>query len=292
MRFLYAIFFVLVTLLPGCEAPESQKSKLQESKLETPELKKENAANPAVRMKTSFGDVYIELFPKAAPETVRNFIELAEGRKEFTDPKTNKKTKRPFYDGLIFHRVMANFMIQGGDPLGTGMGGPGFTFKDEINAARLGLGKLKVFETKERIHSFLLIQTQQDFQRFLLGPLARKLGVTTQEQFKTRQEEMRKILYSMSVQGAYENLGYRYDKSLLSRLPKKGFIAMANSGPNTNGSQFFINLKDTPWLAGKHTVFGKVIQGMSIVEKIGGTPVNAESKPLEDVKILSIRVVK
>jgi peptidyl-prolyl cis-trans isomerase A (cyclophilin A) len=200
------------------------------------EIKKEDPANPVVIMKTNSGNIHLELFKNAAPKTVANFIGLAEGTKEFTDPKTNKKTKRPYYDGLIFHRVIRGFMIQGGDPLGSGRGGPGFKFEDEINADHLGLGKIK--------------------------------------------------------KGVYENQGYVYNDKLKSYRPLKGYIAMANSGPNTNGSQFFINLVDTPHLTGKHTVFGKVIRGMDVVEKIGKTKVAQGSKPVNDVKIITLRLKK
>ena len=88
----------------------------------------------------------------------------------------------------------------------------------------------------------------------------------------------------------YENLGYHYDDSLKSHAPKRGMVAMANSGPNTNGSQFFINLIDTPWLTGKHTVFGRVIKGMAVVDEIGKTSVDSNNKPTKDVSILSIRL--
>ena len=158
-------------------------------------------------IKTNHGDIYVELFSDEAPLTVKNFIELAEGRRDFTDPKTGKTVRRPFYDGLIFHRVIKNFMLQGGCPKGDGTGGPGYQFEDEF------------------------------------GP----------------------------------------------RAPTRGVLAMANSGPNTNGSQFFINLVDTPHLAGKHTVFGQVIKGMDVVDEIGIVPVGAGSKPIEDVMIISIR---
>ncbi len=159
-------------------------------------------------IKTNHGDIYVELFRDEAPITVKNFIELAEGRRDFIDPKTGQKAKRPFYDGLIFHRVIKDFMLQGGCPKGTGTGGPGYQFEDEFSA----------------------------------------------------------------------------------KAPVRGALAMATSGPNTNGSQFFINLIDTPWLMGKHTVFGQVIKGMDVVDEIGVVPVGAGDKPIEDVTILSIRV--
>jgi peptidyl-prolyl cis-trans isomerase A (cyclophilin A) len=145
---------------------------------------------------TSEGDFTVRLFDAEAPKTVANFAGLAEGTIEWTDPRTGKKTKAPYYNGTIFHRVIADFMIQGGDPLGQGTGGPGYKFADE-------------FSPKLR-HS------------------------------------------------------------------KPGILSMANSGPNTNGGQFFITLVPTAWLDNKHSVFGEVTEGMDIVNKIGST---ATSKP-------------
>ena len=138
---------------------------------------------------TNQGTITCSLFEKEAPKTVANFVGLADGTKEWTDPKTGKKVKRRFYDGLIFHRVIPNFMIQGGDPEGTGRGGPGYRFEDEF-------------------HPDL-------------------------------------------------------------KFDKPGKLAMANSGPNSNGSQFFITHVPTPWLDNKHTIFGQVIEGQDIVDTIG-----------------------
>jgi peptidyl-prolyl cis-trans isomerase A (cyclophilin A) len=159
---------------------------------------------------TTEGNFKVRLFDAEAPNTVANFAGLAEGTKEFTDPKTGQKTKRPFYDGLIFHRVIDGFMIQGGDPLGTGTGGPGYKFADEFSP---------------------------------------KL-----------------------------------------RHTKPGLLSMANAGPNTNGSQFFITLAATPWLDNKHSIFGEVVEGMDVIEKIGRT---ATSKPADrPLKPISIQTVK
>src|SRR5277367_877282 len=156
--------------------------------------------------KTSEGTVVCELFEKDAPETVANFIGLAEGTKEW-----NSRSKKgdKLYDGTIFHRVIPQFMIQGGDPAGNGMGGPGYRFEDE---------------TKGSPHKF----------------------------------------------------------------DKPGKLAMANAGPNTNGSQFFITLVNTDWLTGKHTIFGEVVEGQEIVEKIAKVPRNGQDKPTKPVVLESL----
>jgi peptidyl-prolyl cis-trans isomerase A (cyclophilin A) len=161
---------------------------------------------------TTMGKFVCQLFPDEAPKTVANFVGLAEGTKEFSDPASGSKLKKPFYDGLIFHRVIPNFMIQGGDPTGTGRGGPGYKFEDEFNA------KLK-FE-------------------------------------------------------------------------KPGKLAMANAGPNTNGSQFFITTAATPWLDARHSIFGQVVEGQEIVDKISMTERNAQDRPLNDVIIKKIIITK
>ena len=253
------------------------------------EIVKEKPTNPVLLMKTNFGDLYIEMFPEEAPKTVANFMDLATGKRAFVDHQTKAKVKRPFYDGLKFHRVIKEFMLQGGDPRGNGTGGPGYNFEDEINAESLGLHKLKAIKDG-RPHAFLPIRNQNDFQRTLVSPLFQKMGIRSQADLDKRREEVKKRLNNLTLKDAYENMGYRFNEKLTSRPPQKGALAMANSGPNTNGSQFFINLIDTPWLTGKHTVFGKVVKGMDVVEKIGETPVGAGSVPQKEVKIISIRL--
>ena len=158
---------------------------------------------------TSMGNFTVLLFELDAPKTVANFVGLAEGTKEWTDPKTGQKVKRPYYDGLIFHRIIDGFMIQGGDPLGVGTGGPGYKFEDE-------------FSPKLR-HS------------------------------------------------------------------KEGILSMANSGPNTNGGQFFITLGPTPHLDNKHSVFGEVVEGMDVVRKIGKVKVGMNDKPVTPVT-MSVKI--
>ncbi|TAN20916.1 MAG: peptidylprolyl isomerase [Acidobacteria bacterium] len=148
---------------------------------------------------TSQGDFTARLFEQEAPNTVANFVGLAEGSKEFSDPKSGAKTKRPFYDGLIFHRVIPDFMIQGGCPQGTGTGGPGYKFGDEFHP------------------------------------------------------------------------------SLNHSQP--GMLSMANAGPGTNGSQFFVTVAPTTWLDRKHSVFGQVVEGYDVVEKISKTPRDGQDRP-------------
>jgi peptidyl-prolyl cis-trans isomerase A (cyclophilin A) len=159
---------------------------------------------------TSQGTIVARLFEKEAPKTVENFTGLAEGTKEFTDPRSGQKTKRPFYDGLVFHRVIPEFMIQGGCPLGTGTGDPGYRFGDEFHPT------------------------------------------------------------------------LRHDKP--------GKLSMANAGPGTNGSQFFITVAATPWLDNKHSIFGEVIEGMDIATKISKVPRGANDKPKEPVVVKSLRI--
>ena len=159
---------------------------------------------------TSMGKIVCELFENDAPKTVANFVGLAEGSKEFTDSKTGKKDKKHFYDGTIFHRVIPNFMIQGGDPQGTGRGGPGYTFGDEIVPAL-------VFD-------------------------------------------------------------------------QPGKLAMANAGPGTNGSQFFITQVPTPWLNGHHTIFGRVVEGMDIVTKIATAERGMNDRPAKDIVIKKLTI--
>jgi len=249
-------------------------------KLET-ERPMNDEKNPVVLMETSAGKIYLELFEQDAPETVKNFTELAEGTKEFTEPDSDTKAKRPFYDGLVFHRVIKNFMVQGGCPKGNGTGHPGFRFKDEINANSIGLDTMKA----ENV-TFNLSREVQMY-------ISRKLGLRSQADLAAKQAQIQVELDSVrqiSLKELYEAIGYSYDPSLRSHKAERGSLAMANSGPNTNGSQFFINHVDTPHLNGKHTVFGQVVKGMDVVDAICNAEVDAQSKPKSPIKIVSVRV--
>ncbi|MGW1065736.1 peptidylprolyl isomerase [Streptomyces aureus] len=164
-------------------------------------------------LKTNKGDVVVRLLPNHAPKTVKNFVELATGERQWIDPNTGQPTNAPLYDGTVFHRVIEGFMIQGGDPLGNGTGGPGYKFADEF----------------------------------------------------------------------HPDLAFT----------KPYLLAMANAGPGTNGSQFFITVGATAWLTGKHTIFGEVTDGASqrVVDGIATTGTNPRNdRPLEDVVIEKVVV--
>jgi peptidyl-prolyl cis-trans isomerase A (cyclophilin A) len=166
---------------------------------------------PTATFVTNRGTFKAKLMPEHAPITVANFTDLATGKREWKDPRDGQRKSDPLYDGTIFHRVISNFMLQGGDPQGTGTGGPGYKFEDECPPD---------------------------------GP--------------------------------------SFDKA--------GLLAMANAGPNTNGSQFFVTLAPTPWLTGKHTIFGEVTEGMEVVEAIGSTQTGAQDRPAEDVVLERVEI--
>ena len=173
------------------------------------------------------------------------------------------------------------------------MGGPGYKFEDEIDAGALGLDKKLAFTAQGAPAEGLGIQSQRQFQAAIMMPLFKRFNINSQESLDAKKTEIQAAMKAMTFQQVFEGLGYKYTKGLKSRQALKGMLAMANSGPNTNGSQFFINLKDTPWLNGKHTIFGKLVAGQDVLDKISEVKVDpAASKPVESVKIISIREIK
>lgn len=250
---------------------------------------REDFDNPLVEIRTTAGSMILELFPDEAPLAVANFIGLAEGTLPWTDPLTGEQSLRPLYDETVFHRVIEGFMVQGGSPNGLSDGNPGFQFRDEINARSLGLDKMQVVNETGRPHPILAINDQQDFQQKILLPLYEELDITSQAELDANIDSIDRRIRNMTVKESFENLGYQYTERVISRMPVRGVIAMANSGPNTNGSQFFITLVDTDWLAGKHTVFGKVRVGLEVLDEIGKVRVDNDSRPLQDIIIFSIR---
>jgi len=277
-----------------------------EPKAETPDP----AAFPHALIKTTLGDIEVELWPHVAPHTVEVFLGLAEGKGTFTDvgdPSKKITIGKPFYDGLGFHRVIKGFMLQGGCPNGNGTGDAGFKYADEISAKALGLDKLKAFAgfPQGRPHAWLNIrwpldtrdqQNVMNWQRSVLLPVFEHLKIDPRSQAEQtkRQQEIIQTIGSMTLEDLYTWQGYHYSDKLPSVAPKRGTLALANAGPNTNGSQFFINLGDPEWLTGRHTVFGRVVKGMDVVDKIGAVKTSGppNDKPLEPVKFLSIRRMK
>jgi cyclophilin family peptidyl-prolyl cis-trans isomerase len=249
-------------------------------------------APTAVDIITSKGVIRCELYPTECPTTVATFCGLADGTTAWKDT-SGAEQHRPFFDGLTFHRVIKGFMLQGGCPLGTGTGGPGFAFKDEINAKSLGLDKELAIQG-QGLHPQCAYMGQQ-FGQAMIWPRLRAKGLseaTPRQQLDAAVPGVIAELATVSLMQFYEALGYAYDDKLpASHRPTRGSLCMANSGPNTNGSQFFINLGETPHLTGKHTVFGRVISGMEVVDAIGGVPTGAGDKPIEPVVITAIRPV-
>lgn len=270
--------FLMSGLCHGCSKKIPAKSEIMNQLEEKPV----NEKNPFVVIETSQGDIVAELYENAAPKTVDNMIGLAEGTKEFTDPESGSKVKRPYYDNVIFHRIIPNFMLQGGDILGNGTGGPGYKFEDEINADDLGLGDKKLSDAPSYMQ-------QSQVQMVLF----KRLNITSQETLDQKRHlldaEYKKLL-EMSVKDFLSEAGYDYNDQLKSFSNQKYTLSMANAGPNTNGSQFFINTTDNTYLDGKHTVFGKVLKGRDVVDKIEKVKTDpSTNKPLEDVVILKIR---
>lgn len=236
------------------------------------------AKNPVAVIKTNYGDIEVELLPNLAPKTVENFVGLAKGTKEWTDPVSGKKVKRPFYNNLTFHRVIPNFMIQGGCPLGTGTGGPGYRFEDETyTSTNVELkGEVKTDDEANLVWNEILRQPITSGR------------VMPDTELKTILDECQKKqslapLKGRTVDFYRDKVGMK-EKVFVKKIRAKveyGCLAMANSGPNTNGSQFFIVTKKegTPHLDGKHTVFGKVIKGMEIAHKIETLPRDSSDKP-------------
>jgi peptidyl-prolyl cis-trans isomerase A (cyclophilin A) len=182
-------------------------------------------------------------------------------------------------------------MIQGGSPTGIGNGTPGYSFKDEINARSLGLDRMLAIDEEGIPHPFLRIASQTQFQAVILEPLFAEMNISSQEDLENNYATIEESINSLTIKDVYENQGYEYTETLSSRMPVRGVIAMANAGPNSNGSQFFINLIDTEWLAGKHTVFGRIRQGMDILDEIAVTPVDEQDRPIQDVRIIQVRVL-
>lgn len=233
-----------------------------------------------VTIKTNYGDIELELFSELTPKTVDNFVGLATGEKEWIDPNTNESKNEPFYNGLTFHRVIKDFMIQGGCPIGNGTGGPGYRFEDEL------------YKEGEKLTGS--IDTEQEamsvFQQ-VIQPYYQRVQQPDSELHRIVEEAMNRQspepLMEYDVEFFIEKTGHEgdvYTDGELLHTVDYGTICMANSGPNTNGSQFFIVTKreGADWLNGRHTVFGKVTKGMDVVHTIENLETDRNDKPLEE----------
>src|SRR5690606_37320289 len=219
--------------------------------INTARMAMENPDNPLLLMRTSRGGGYLELFPQAAPRNAANFIAPArcavplevplEEPVQRAVPLTAAGSTTPsaassapqYYDNLTFHRVLPGFLIQSGART-PGSPVPNYQLEDEINARGLGLHEQKVLDETGNPHPWLNLQDAGDFQRQILVPLYRRLGITTPQMLEARQDEVFSALADMTLQQAYENMGYRYNERLTARQPLRGAVAMAGSTPNSN----------------------------------------------------------
>jgi cyclophilin family peptidyl-prolyl cis-trans isomerase len=252
-------------------------------------LAMEDRQNPLVLISTSQGEIYIELFPSEAPNNVENFIALAEGEKEFTNPETGNIMQSRYYNGMRFHRVIPEFIIQAGSPAYNPLGLQIELQDDEINANALGLDQLSALNPDGSFADILNIESKADFHREILTPLYAQRNIEDIATALSRQYQILDELESMSVKSVYQNQGYRYDESLPSRPIQRGTVALANSGPNSNGPEFFISLIQAPWLTGKYTVIGNVVEGHEVMDRIGNVAVDPDQFSSTSTLIYSVR---
>ena len=252
-------------------------------------LAMEDSQNPLILISTSKGEMYLELYPLEAPNNVENFIALAEGEKEFTNLKTGEPIQSRYYNGMRFHRVVPGFIIQAGSPAINPLGLQVSLLNDEINANALGLGQIPALNPDGSFADVLNIESKPDFHEEILTPLYSQRNITDVEAALSRQYQVLETLQELSVKSVYENQGYRYDDSLESRPIERGTVALANSGPDSNGSEFFISLTAAEWLWGKYTVIGKVVEGQEVMDSIGNTAIDPGQFSSLSTLIYSVR---
>lgn len=249
----------------------------------------EDQANPLMLMTTSQGAIYVELLANEAPDNVARFIELAEGQVEFFDEVANATFTPRYYDGMRFHRVLPDFVIQGGSPFYHPLGAPEPMLADEINAIALGLDRLPVLNEDGSINPMLNVGNQEEFAQRVLEPLYRELGVETVSELDSAEDDIVTNLRGLTVMRLYEYEGYAYRSDLQTRGISRGTVALANDGPNRNGPEFFIALRNADWLNGRHTVIGRVVEGMDIADRIGGMAIDPTAFNPQSSVIYSIR---
>ena len=237
-------------------------------------LAMEDPQNPLILISTSQGEIYLELFPLEAPSNVENFIALAEAEKEFTNPDTGELIQARYYNGMRFHRVVPGFVIQAGSPVYNPLGVQVTLLNDEINADALGLDQISALNPDGSFADVLNIESRSDFHEDILTPLYSQRNITDIEAALNRQYQVLEALQNLSIKAVYENQGYRYDDSRKSRPIERGTVALANSGPDSNGPEFFISLTAAASLSGKYTVIGEVVEGQEVMDRIGNTAID------------------
>ena len=251
----------------------------------------ENPSNPLILLSTSLGDIYIELFPSEAPKNVANFLALAHGEIEFLDPNSGVRFQPRYFDGMQFHRVVPDNFIQAGSPLFNPLGSPDELLADEINADLLGLNQQLVMDDLGNFNPRLNIGNKTDFLEELLNPIFDHLNIESESEILERQHEVYDLLTETTIKQAYEYKGYRYQANFATREITRSTVALANTGPNTNGPEFFIAIQDLSWLDGRHTVIGKVVEGMNTVDAIGSTVIDPLSPTQFATLIYSLRQI-
>ena len=252
-------------------------------------LAMEDSSNPLMLVSTSAGPIYIEMLPAEAPENVARFIEFTVGEVPLTETDSTLTASPGYYNGSQFHRVIPNFIIQAGSPEHNAHGRPRDYLADEINASALGLDRLPVILQAGEVNPILNTDSQQEFASRVLEPLYRQLGIDSPEQLETEESAIIDALQSLTVMRLYEYEGYRYQNRYPTRAITRGIVALANDGPNRNGPEFFISLSDAPWLDGRYTVIGRVVEGMETADDIGDKPIQPVDSDPESTRIYSIR---
>jgi peptidyl-prolyl cis-trans isomerase A (cyclophilin A) len=235
----------------------------------------EDQTNPLVELSTSKGSIYLELFAEEAPINVSQILALMAGEVELLDENTGAVFKPRYYNGMIFHKVIPGYLVQTGSSYLSPVGAPSRLLEDEINAAALGLASAKVLGPDAGTNPILNIVNEEGFKTDILLPLYRAMGIADAAELIEKQDDIIARLKTMSIQDLYELQGVSYIDNRFSHPNLKGTVALANTGPDTNGPEFFINLNDAPWLDGKHTVIGSVVEGLDVVEAIGSIEITA-----------------
>lgn len=268
----------------------------------------DNPRNPLLEIVTSEGDLYLELFQEAAPRNTALVLELAQTVKE---PSPAAPTSRRavasippqqpayYYDGFGFTATGADVYIELGDLVTSdpstsdpaisnfsmeGPQGPMASAPDEINGRGLGLEQQPLLDAAGRPHPWLNVADESDFQRKVLVPLYRSMGITDRAQLESEQDAVMRRLQQMNLMQVYEMMGYRYNAQLASRRPVSNSVLMSNHGPGTNNGGLVITLADTPWLTGTHTVVGRLVSGQAIARLIS-------RQPPDSIRIQQLRYV-